>query len=170
MKDKTDGNVQKKNSLLGNEKDLEERRISFSSRLVDYLEDEKKEFNKRNKSSIKIQQLKEVYARGTCITGEDLNLCGLSRVHMFLRMKEQKKMKTKASSVSVPKKASELVLEDQAPQKTDSLIDISDSWIPEEEDIEKAKACIKEHDLNFDFKNINELYLESYKRIQLNWE
>ena len=164
-------NTKGKNSPLESETELEQQRISFSANLVSCLEDKKKSFNKKNKSSIKIQQLKEVYLRGASSAKEDLNLNGLARVNMFLRMKAQKKTSTTAShSPSPSQEILGLVLEDQQPQKINNFIDISDAWTPEEEDVKEAKANIKKYNLNLDFKNIKELYLEPYKPIQFTWE
>jgi hypothetical protein len=170
MKKETNENIQEQSSA--NEKKLEEQRISFSAKLVMYLEERKKSFNKGNKASIKIEQLKEIYKRGACLKNEDLNLNGLARVNMFLRMKEQKMMGVISAKISrKDQKLSELVLETaQELQDKDRPIDISESWAPQEEDLEQAKADIENHELDFDFRNVDELYLEPYKQIQLNWE
>ena len=163
--------IQENDSARMSEIELEKERISFSSSLVYFLEEKKKAFNKKNKSNIKIQQLKEVYRRGASSATEDLNLHGLARVNMFLRMKEQKKMDTLESAKQVsPTKASELVLEDGIEVKLIDSIDISETWTPNEEDVSQAKETIKKHDLDFKFKNINELYLEPYKPIEFRWE
>tara|TARA_Y100000310_G_C20402453_1_gene678081 strand:- start:233 stop:745 length:513 start_codon:yes stop_codon:yes gene_type:complete len=170
MKKKIKEEIQIKNSSLKNEMELDGQRIAFSANLISFLEEKKRSFNKKNKSNIKIEQLKGVYVRGASLANEDFNLHGLARVNMFLRMKEQKKMNITSSKASPSKKASELVFEDQETQKVTDLIDISDSWTPEEGDLEEAKANIKEFNLNFNFKNIDELYLEPYRPIQFRWE
>ena len=166
----SEGSPQEENSSIENEKKLERQRISFSGSLISCLEEKKKSFNKKNKSSIKIQQLKEVYARGVSLAKEDLNLHGLARVNMFLRMKEQGKSSTTPQNMPSPKEVIGLVLEDTTSQKNYNFIDISDSWAPEGEDIHEAQHDIEKHDLNLDFKNINELYLEPYKPILFGWE
>ena len=167
MKKETEENAQ---SSLQNEKDLEERRITFSARLISCLEDKKKGFNKKNKSKIKIEQLKEVYVRGVCSSDQDLNLNGLARVNMFLRMKEQKMMGVISAKVRKGEKLSGLILESENLQNPNEPLDISDTWVPQEEDLEQTMADVKEHRLDLDFTNINELYLEPHKPIQLNWE
>ena len=170
MKKETYENIQEQSSA--NEKKLEEQRISFSAKLVIYLEERKKAFNKKNKASIKIGQLKEIYKRGSCLESKDLNLNGLSRVNMFLRMKEQKMMGVISAKISKKdQKLSELILETaQDLQDQNKPIDISEAWIPQEEDIEQAKTDIENHKLDFDFQNIDELYLEPYKPIKFKWE
>ena len=165
----SEGNTEGKNSSLKNEKELDQQRISFSASLISCLEDKKKNFNKKNKSSIKIQQLKEVYLRGASSAKEDLNLNGLARVNMFLRMKEQNKTKTTPPN-EPSKEVMGLVLEEKTARKDDNVIDISDTWAPEKEDVHAAKHDADKYNLNLDFKNINELYLEPYKPIQFIWE
>ena len=165
----SEGNTEGKNSSLKNEKELDQQRISFSASLISCLEDKKKNFNKKNKSSIKIQQLKEVYLRGASSAKEDLNLNGLARVNMFLRMKEQNKTKTTPPN-EPSKEVMGLVLEDKTARKDDNVIDISDTWAPEKEAVHAAKHDADKYNLNLDFKNINELYLEPYKPIQFIWE
>jgi len=162
--------IQKENSSEKSEKKLEEQRISFSANLISCLEDKKKSFNKRTKSSLKIQQLRDVYFRGVSSAEEDLNLHGLARVNMFLRMREQNKATTTPSNSDPAEKATSLELESAESAKESSPIDISASWRPEEDDVKEAKADIEKFDLNLDFKSLDELYLETYKPIQLEWE
>jgi len=167
MKKETEENIL---SSLQNEKDLEERRITFSARLISCLEGKKKSFNKKNKSKIKIEQLKEVYVKGVCSDNQDLNLNGLARVNMFLRMKEQKMMGVISAKIKTKEKLSGLILESENLQNPNEPLDISDAWVPQEEDLEQTKADIKKYKLNLDFTSVDELYLEPYKQIQLNWE
>ena len=69
------------------------------------------------------------------------------------------------------KKLSELLLETtQELQDESKPLDISEAWTPQEEDIEQAKIDIKNNKLDFDFQNVNELYLEPYKPIKFKWE
>ena len=140
--------------------------IAFSANLVSCLEDKKNCFNKENKSSITIDQLKEVYKRGTDSEKNDLNLHGLARVNMFLRRE--------TFNSETPKK--------ESPQPTDSLVfeeseassvlefDISEDWKPSVEDYESAKADEEKFDLNLNFSSFDELYIETYKPLDFNWE
>jgi hypothetical protein len=169
MKKKTKKDIQDKSSSE-NEQTLEEQRILFSAKLVSCLEDKKKDHNKKNKASIKIGQLKQIYTRGTCYDNKDLNLNGLARINMFLRMREQKMMGIVTAKIEKTEKLSSLVLETENLQELEASVDVSDSWVPQEEDYASAKEDIKKYNLDFDFKNANELYLEPYKPIQFNWE
>ena len=83
--------------------------IDFSANLVSCLEEKKKLFNKENKSSIKIDQLKEVYRRGTDSERNDLNLHGLARVNMFLR---QGAFNSETSKEELPQLTDSLVFEE----------------------------------------------------------
>ena len=49
------------------------------------------------------------------------------------------------------------------------LIDISENWFPSEEDFIKADEDIKNYNLDYDFGNINELYLEEYDKLDWEW-
>ena len=50
-----------------------------------------------------------------------------------------------------------------------NLIDISENWFPSEEDFIKADEDIKNYNLDYDFGNINELYLEEYDKLDWEW-
>ena len=90
--------------------------INFSANLVSCLKEKKKLFNEENKSSITIDQLKEVYRRGTDSEKNDLN------------------------------------------------------WKPCEEDYELAKSDQEKFDLKLNFSSFDELYIETYKPLDFNWE
>lgn len=140
--------------------------INFSANLVSCLKEKRELFNEENKSSITIDQLKEVYRRGTDSEKNDLNLHGLARVNMFLRQK--------AFNGETPKK--------ESLQLTDSLVfeeseassvlefDISEDWKPCEEDYELAKSDQEKFDLKLNFSSFDELYIETYKPLDFNWE
>ena len=49
------------------------------------------------------------------------------------------------------------------------FIDISESWCPIQEDFDQAKEDIKKYNLNYHFKDIEELYLEDYEKIDLDY-
>ena len=41
-----------------------------------------------------------------------------------------------------------------------TFVDISEDWIPNDEDFSLVKKDVKENDLNYSFSNINELYID----------
>ena len=61
-------------------------------------------------------------------------------------------------------------LKNSQKQTTNSLLDATAAWGPEEEDFEQAKKDIKEHDLNYNFASIDDLYLEPYEQLGCPWE
>ena len=72
----------------------------------------------------------------------------MARVNMFLKMMAGKPVKDayrKADSDVA--RASE--------------IDISDNWLPNDDDFLQAEADIKEFNLDYDFENVEDLYLET---------
>ena len=85
---------------------------------------------------------------------------------MFLRQK--------AFNSETPKK--------ESLQLTDSLVfeeseassvlefDISEDWKPCEEDYELAKSDQEKFDLKLNFSSFDELYIETYKPLDFNWE
>jgi len=46
---------------------------------------------------------------------------------------------------------------------------VADSLHPSEEDFKKAEKDIEDKQLNSDFKNIDNLYLDEYKEINIDW-
>ena len=80
-----------------------------------------------------------------------MHLSGLARVNMFLRMNEQRKTGVVFGKTKETEKLSKLILETGTLQKNVNLIDISDSWAPQEEDFEEAKADTEKHNFNFNF-------------------
>ena len=52
----------------------------------------------------------------------------------------------------------------------DQEIDVTDNLVPEEKDIIKAKEDIQKYKLNYDFKSVDDLYLEDYGPSPFNFE
>ncbi len=101
-----------------------------------------------------IPQLKKVYRRGAGAfssshrPGMTRGGWAAARVNMFLRMMAGKSVKD-----SYRKADSDVA-------RSSTSIDISDSWELEDIDFAQAEADIKEYDLNYDFENVEELYLD----------
>lgn len=140
--------------------------IDFSANLVSCLEEKKKLYNKENKASLEIKQLKEVYERGVSNSENNLNLEGLARVNMFLRQEAfNKENPSDKSSLAVDS----LVFEQD--ENLDTLeFDISEDWRPSKEDYELAKADQEKFNLNLKISSFEQLYLEEYKPLDFNWE
>ena len=140
--------------------------IDFSANLVSCLEEKKKLYNKENKASLEIKQLKEVYERGVSNSENDLNLEGLARVNMFLRQKAfNKENSSDKSSLAVDS----LVFE-QDENLNELEFDISEDWRPSKEDYELAEADQEKFNLNLKISSFEQLYLEEYKPLDFNWE
>ena len=138
--------------------------IQFSKNIMAFLEKEMKKHNKglpkdRNTT---LAQLKTVYRNGARIFAEiykksfpekNPNLWALARISMFLRMKKGEAVESSNKDIKI---------------KQD--IDLSESWLPLEEDFTKAKQDIEDNDLTYKYENVdNELYLDEYERIEVEW-
>lgn len=147
-------------SIENNEgRELQKGAILFSVKLIELLGAKMKEFNSLNpQNKVSLLDLKKVYINGAndfCgIRDKDKNRSewALARVNMFLRQKLGIKMTSVASLKEVS-----------------NLVDISETWVPSDEDHAKASEEIKEYKLNYDFKDINELYIEPYERLEIQW-
>lgn len=125
----------------------------FSSRLVGLL-NEKASQIRGNGVKITHHKLKSVYVSSAEAYSEDLasgksrGLFALARVNMFIRMlgengdfyKKINKAKIKANQ---------------------DLLDIASYFEPAKEDYAIASAEIEQHQLKYDFQNVEELYLEN---------
>jgi hypothetical protein len=113
-----------------------------------------KAHNKDCENKVSLKELKEVFRNGAdCSQAKEGEIpCGvlaLARVNMFLRLKLGEIM--------------------EASNSLTGSLDISDSWHPSELDFTKAKELIKKHDLNYEFKDVGNLYLEEYTKIELEY-
>jgi hypothetical protein len=132
--------------------------IAFSNKVINALTAKEKVFNKETPNKrVNIETLKKVYydsAKATPSDVENLGLWAMAKVNFFLRLKAGE---VKFSSLKSPKNV------------TSSLLDATTEWIPGEDDFIQAKKDIKEHDLNYNFTSIDDLYIEPYEQHAL-WE
>ena len=138
--------------------------VEFSKKVIEALDQKTEHHNKiLGSDSIHLVQLKKVYRNGAEIFSKiykesypekNCGLWALARVNMYLRMRLGKVIESGGHQ-----RASE-----------DELLDISESWTPLDEDFDLAKADIKKYKLNYNFDNVNELYLDEYERLDINWE
>jgi hypothetical protein len=131
-----------------------DKAIEFSAKVVEALKTKVKEHNSKYSKKVSLSQLKKVYRRGAGAfssshrPGKTRGQWAMARVNMFLKMMAGKPVKDayrKADSDVA--KASE--------------IDISDNWLPNDDDFLQAEADIKEFNLDYDFENVEDLYLET---------
>tara|TARA_B100000959_G_C14914273_1_gene596576 strand:- start:639 stop:1175 length:537 start_codon:yes stop_codon:yes gene_type:complete len=147
-----------------------EQAIKFSSSVIAALERKAEEHNKTNSSKVKASQLKTVYRRGAQqAKDENKGLCAMARVNMFLRMKQEGKITYQNAKVEVQSELKELVFETKAMIRVNTFIDITENWLPVEADFAKATEDIKIFKLDYDFKNVDELYLDEYEELDIIW-
>ena len=136
----------------------DEEAIDFSIKVIKALASKMSSHNKTSKNKVNLKELKEVYSRGAGVWARAKNTkenCGhwaLARVNMFLRMKKDGHL---------PKDIS-LSTDTHNP-------DISEGWVPSQEDFDEAEEEIKRLDLNYSFSSIGELYIENYKKVDWEW-
>ena len=149
--------------------------VDFSKNVVIALDKKKKIYNKKNPlRRVTLDQLRKVYceAAKTKRDVEDLGLWSMAKVNLFLRMRSSE---VSYSELNREMKASEngleeLILEDNEKVTPNVFFNIAEEWSPQEEDFIQAKKDIKEGDLSYNFENIDELYVEPFKRSETPWE
>ena len=77
----------------------------------------------------------------------------MARVNMFLRMRLGDKRQGPSQKIS-----------------SNRFLDISATWCPIDEDFASARKDIKEYNLDEKIDNIDELYLDGYKKEMFDWE
>ena len=128
--------------------------ITFSTKVIEMLKNKVKDHNSNHSRKVNLTQLKKVYRRGAGAfssshrPGMTRGGWAAARVNMFLRMMAGKSVKD-----SYRKADSDVA-------RSSASIDISDSWELEDVDFTQAEIDIKEYDLNYDFENVEELYLD----------
>lgn len=138
-----------------------DKAIEFSAKVIEMLKNKVKDHNAKHSRKVNLTQLKKVYRRGAGAfssshrPGMTRGGWAAARVNMFLRMMAGKPVKDayrKADNDIA--KASE--------------IDITEMWEPNDNDFSQAEADIKEFSLDYDFEDVNDLYLETEDE-KANW-
>ena len=128
--------------------------ITFSNKVVEALKNKVKEHNSKYSRKVSLSQLKKVYRRGAGAfssshrPGKTRGQWAMARVNMFLRMMSGKSVK------DAYRKA------DSDVARSSESVDVSDNWELEDIDFAQAEIDIKEYDLNYDFEDVEELYLD----------
>ena len=146
----------------------EEQAIEFSSSVVAALDQKTKEHNDNCISKVTVLQLKKVYRRGAEAIGEK-GLCAMARVNMFLRMKQDGKITYQKPKMVEAVEIKELVFESKARIQVNSFVDLTENWLPIDADFTQATEDIERFKLNYDFKDVNELYLDDYEKLDIIW-
>jgi hypothetical protein len=131
--------------------------INKSIKIVEILQEKAEEHNSKNPTQkVRISQLRAVFRKGARQHLEYLYIApsrllfSLARVNMYLRQKTGEVVKISNS------KERKIIVE----------LDISEGFVPNEKDIAQASDDIKRHEADFDFEDIDDLYLDN-ERITL---
>jgi hypothetical protein len=127
----------------------QEGMIGLSVKISDSLRAKVKEFNKDNEPNVTYAQLEKAFLRGASNreNGSPI-LCAFARANMYLAMRsgspEYKIDREKTTAVN--------------------FLDITQHWIPNSECFAQAKEDVEKFGLNYDFIDMNDLYLTDYKK------
>jgi hypothetical protein len=144
--------------------------IEFSSKIMAALEDKAQNHNNDCDLQVTADQLKKVYRRGAGfeLKGEK-GLSAMARVNMFLRMKSDGKITYQEPAMRETVEMKELVFESRARIQVNNFIDITENWLPIDADIAQAAEDIKVYGLDYNFKDVSELYLDDYEKLDIIW-
>jgi hypothetical protein len=133
----------------------DEDNIKFSVNVVKALEQKMKIHNKASENKVTLKQLKKVYRRAAGnVFAEVPEVCetkgqwAMARVNTYLRLLKG----GDSSFASLKISSSNTTYEGE--------LDLTQNLVPSTEDFIQTKADIDAYDLNYDFKNIEELYLD----------
>jgi hypothetical protein len=141
--------------------------VQFSARLAEAVRD-KVEIHNRDCASNKVtfSQIIKVYKHGAqnfpmeALSEVGINKWSLARVNMYLRIKRGDINLDSIGSLSnIRKEMSSLVFENEASKRVNSFLDVTENWVPNEEDFSLAQEYVVKYDLNYDFNNLDEIYL-----------
>ena len=152
----------------------ESEAVEFSHKVINLLKGKTEKHNLENERLVTLNQLKHVFRRGA---GEGENssktIWALARVNMFLKMMRGDGIKsTKAQEVSAKVSLDGLIMEDYASSDSPSQLDISNNFYPDEEDILQAGHERSRYLSNYDFRNVDDVYLETEEEVRAeasNW-
>ena len=146
----------------------DELAVEYSSNLFKLISSKIKKHNKANPNrKVSSKQLKEVFvnaAIGYDYAGYTRGHWALARVNTFLgvasgRVPNLIKEKERASLGGLTFESKIIVKEKEH--------DISENWIPSQEDFNLASEEMKEYGLNYNFNNLDELYLQKSEPVGL---
>ena len=146
------GSFKNKPGSAGSKSD---KAIEFSKKVIEALKNKVKEHNSNNKKKVTLGQLKKVFRRGAGAfssshrPGQSRVSWAMARVNMFLKMVSGGKVKDsykKADSDIIKASTNDFIIEAE--------LELTD------EDFMQAQQDIKDYNLEFDFNNVDELYLD----------
>lgn len=132
--------------------------VTYSSKLIKALQQKAKDFNANTNQKIQTSQLKEVFVLGA--KAQDTytsNQCGWARVNLYLRA---------LSEVDKFVHNTKVLAEGFNGQ----IFDFSAVHKPETQDFAKAQEDIKKFDVEFDFGDVTNLYIDDSKQLSKFYE
>jgi len=131
--------------------------VEYSSNVILALQDLRREHNKNFDNKASAKELKEVFRNGAdCDLAKKINVpCGViafAKVNVFLRQKSGETITLYNENID------------------SQFSDISIALEFGEEDITNATNVCEKYNLNKDFNNIENLYLEDYTELEFDWE
>ena len=149
---------------MSNKKE-EEAVIEFSIRLADVFREKVKANNHYCSNKVTLSQVIKVYRHGAesfrpeKVLDLSINEWSLARVNMYLRMKKGEVVSNESSVKASKDQMSSLVFESSSIKRVNSFLDLTTNWTPADTDFELAKADVKENQLDYNFKSVEEIYL-----------
>ena len=161
--------------------DVHDEAVAFSSRLVGFLKKKMKDHNTNNSSNkVSLSELKNSYKSGadafspSCYPDKTRGEWALARVNMFLRSKQEKPSFSEPRDELACRNTKEITAlqleEEENIQASQAVYNYGDSFIPSKEDFKIAKNQIEDNELNYNFKNSDELYLDNYQPFGFSWD
>lgn len=125
--------------------------IEYTKKIITSLKKKVKDHNSIGGKKVTFKELKEVFIEGVQNNNDNALNSGLARVNMFLRLLNNEKL------ISTEHAYTNQVIGKKV------IIDLTARLSPEEIDFIKASEDIEKYNLNFNFKNIEDLYFEDYE-------
>ncbi|MAF24823.1 hypothetical protein CL634_04525 [bacterium] len=151
-----------------------DKAIAFSVKVVEALTAKAEDHNGDAKNSpVTFEELIEAYRKGAIthvFENQSLGEIAMARVNLLLRAKSKrfKDILGNENEKNIEKELSGLIFDcGEDSILNNSELDMFDSWTPQERDFIHAREDIEKYDLNYDFKKIDELYLDKYEQIPL---
>lgn len=154
-----------KNDLISDEKE-----VVFSKKIIEVLKFKTGEHNENCSRKVAFSQLRDIYKEASKTEGDSKIKFALARVNMFLKIVRGEKIKeiyAKTDDLETKGSLQGFVLEEEEPANRDEAIDMSDNFYPNEEAFILAEKDITKHNLSdYDYRDVDDLYLDTEEEIR----
>ena len=152
---------------------VEDKAVAFSIKIVEALTSKAEKHNKRDDiNQVSPEELLGAFREGASFKGFEASLTelGMANANLFLRIKSKKfkDIILSRNEKNTKKELSCLIFDlgrDSILNNTE--LDMFASIMPQNTDFDEAKKDIEQYDLNYNFKDIKELYLDEYEPMPL---